>query len=68
VLSEAVFPVYIVHQTVLITLAHVLKPLNGSFGFEFFAIVCGTFAISFALYLGLRRIRWLRPWMGMRSH
>lgn len=68
VLSEAVFPVYLLHQTVLITLAHVLKPLNGSFGLEFFAIVCGTFAISFALYFGLRRIRWLRPWMGMRSH
>lgn len=64
-LSEAVFPVYVFHQTVIIVLADALRPLGWTPVAEGPALVAGTFALSLALYEGVRRLPALRPWFGL---
>ncbi|MCW7538639.1 acyltransferase family protein [Aquabacterium sp. A7-Y] len=66
-LSEAVFPVYILHQTVLVVLAHALQPLRWTPALEGPLLVVATFVLSFAGYELLRRFGWLRPWFGMAA-
>lgn len=65
-LSAAVFPVYILHQTVIVALAHWAKPLALRPGVEGPLLVLATFATCFAAYEMIRRIRWLRPLFGLK--
>jgi glucans biosynthesis protein C len=64
-LTEAVFPVYILHQTVLIVAHQALAPLRWLPGVEAPVLLVLTFALSYLGYRGLRRIGWLRPCFGM---
>jgi glucans biosynthesis protein C len=64
-LTEAVFPVYILHQTFIIVLVWWLLPLRWPAFVEAPVLVLLTFVFSAAGYLFLRRITWLRPWFGM---
>jgi len=64
-LAEAVFPVYIVHQTLIIVFAMALAPLRAAPVAEAPALVAGTFAASFAVYLLVRRVPWLRAMFGL---
>jgi glucan biosynthesis protein C len=64
-LNEAVFPVYIVHQTATVLLVVVLRPLHWAAGVEGPLLVAATFAISTAVYLFVRRVGLLRPWFGL---
>jgi glucan biosynthesis protein C len=66
-LTDAVFPVYILHQTVTIVLAHTLRDAQLPVGFEAVLLLAGTFALSFAGYELVRRIRVLRPVFGLRA-
>lgn len=66
-LTEAVFPLYLVHQTIIIAAAVALRTLALSAGAEAAIIVVITFAGGFATWLVARRIVWLRPWMGLSS-
>jgi surface polysaccharide O-acyltransferase-like enzyme len=64
-LTEAVFPVYILHQTLIVTMAHWLKPVKLAPGIEGVFLVVLTFAISFGVFELVRRIAVLRPLFGL---
>jgi surface polysaccharide O-acyltransferase-like enzyme len=66
-LAEAVFPVYIVHQTLIIVFAMALAPLHWPVRLEGPLLVLLTFAASFGVYLAVRRARWLRPLFGLNA-
>jgi hypothetical protein len=65
-LTEAVFPFYIIHQTVIILVEYWLKPLNIGPVAEFAILVPATVAGCWAFYLIGREIGWLRPLIGLR--
>ncbi|WP_296282933.1 acyltransferase family protein [Pseudoxanthomonas sp.] len=64
-LVAAVFPVYILHQTVIVVVAHHLKPLAIPPLAEGPLLIAITFAACFAGYEAIRRVRWLRPLFGL---
>jgi surface polysaccharide O-acyltransferase-like enzyme len=66
-LSEAVFPVYILHQTLIVVMARNAKPLDLPPWFEGPMLVVLTFALCFAAYELVRRIRVLRPLFGLKA-
>lgn len=66
-LREAVFPVYILHQTLIIVLAHNLQPFGLRPAVEGPLLVAATFALSFAGFEVVRRVRWLRPLFGLKA-
>lgn len=65
-LTESVFPVYILHQTVLIVASQWLLPLQWRPVVEGPVLVLVTFAVSYLGYRCIRRNSLLRPWFGMR--
>lgn len=64
-LAAAVFPVYIVHQTLIVTLAHYAKPLRLAPGIEAVLLVVLTLTLSFAVFECVRRVALLRPLFGL---
>ncbi|WP_312550011.1 acyltransferase family protein [Massilia sp.] len=64
-LVEAVFPVYIVHQTLIVALAHWLKPARLAPGIEGVLLTVLTLTLSFAIFEAVRRIKLLRPLFGL---
>jgi glucan biosynthesis protein C len=64
-LTEAVFPVYILHQTLIVTLAHALKPLHRPPGLEASMLVVLTTVLCFAGFEIVRRVPVLRPLFGL---
>jgi hypothetical protein len=64
-LTAAVFPVYILHQTVIVVCAHSLKPAHLNPGVEGPLLVLVTAALSFLGYELIRRSGWLRPLFGL---
>ena len=66
-LTEAVFPVYILHQTILIAASQALLPWLLPPVIEAPLIIVATFALSIAGYEVVRRFALLRPWFGMKA-
>ena len=66
-LTEAVFPFYIIHQTVIILVEYWLLPLHIGPVAEFAILVPATVAGCWAFYLIGRQIGWLRPLIGLRG-
>ena len=66
-LREAVFPIYILHQTVIVTLAHNAQPLGLRPVIEGPLLVLATFALCFLGFEIVRRLRWLRPLFGLKA-
>jgi hypothetical protein len=66
-LTEAVFPVYLVHQTVMILLSQALLGWQLPAGVEAVILVGATGGISFGVYGLVRRWAVLRPWFGLRT-
>ncbi len=64
-LAEAVFPVYILHQTLIVVLAHVIKPCQLEQGMEALVLIVLTLTLSFAGFELVRRVRVLRPLFGL---
>jgi hypothetical protein len=64
-LTEAVFPVYIAHQTLIVVLAHSLKPLKLVPGLEALLLIVMTTCASFAVVEVVRRVALLRPLLGL---
>lgn len=64
-LTEAMFPVYILHQTVIVVLAHALKPLHRPAGLEAGMLVVLTTLLCFAGFEVVRRVAVLRPLFGL---
>ena len=65
-LTEAVFPLYLIHQTVIVLAAWVLIRTGMAPLPLFAALVLATAAGNWAFYLAGRSIRPLRPWIGLR--
>lgn len=65
-LTEAVFPLYLVHQTVIIVGSQMLLPLGWVPRLEGPVLIVATFAIGFAVHGLVRRLGPLRPWFGMK--
>ena len=65
-LTAAVFPLYILHQSVIVVLAHNLKPLRIGPALEGPLLIAATFALCLLGYDIIRRIGWLRPLFGLR--
>jgi len=65
-MTEAIFPWYIVHQTIIVLVGHGLRPLGLGAAAEFAIILAATLAGCAATYEIARRISWLRPWFGLR--
>ncbi|HEX7991315.1 MAG TPA: hypothetical protein VF513_14280, partial [Stenotrophomonas sp.] len=66
-LTLAVFPLYILHQTVIVVLAHKLKPLQLQPGIEAALLIVATFALCLGAYELIKRCGPLRPLFGLRS-
>lgn len=66
-LRDAVFPVYILHQTITVVVAHNLQPLALPVAVEGPLLVLATFGLSFAGFEIVRRVRWLRPLFGLKG-
>ncbi len=64
-LTDAVFPVYVVHQTVIILLARALAPYGLAPAAEAALLAAATFAACLACYEAVRRVPALRPWFGL---
>ncbi len=66
-LSEAVFPVYVLHQTVIVCLAVAWAPWRLEPTTEGPLLVLATFALCGLGYSVVRRIAWLRPCFGLAA-
>lgn len=66
-LSAAIFPVYILHQTVIVVAAHNLKPLALPIWLEGPLLIALTFGVCFAAYEVIRRSGPLRPLFGLKK-
>jgi hypothetical protein len=66
-LTQAVFPLYLVHQTIIIVAAVALRPLTLPAGLESAVIVTLTFGGGWAAWQLAQRIGGLRPWMGLSA-
>ncbi|MES2321534.1 MAG: acyltransferase family protein [Pseudomonadota bacterium] len=64
-LTEAVFPVYILHQTLIVTIAHLIKPAKIAPATEGLLLIVLTLCISFGVFEIVRRISVLRPFLGL---
>ena len=65
-LTSAIFPVYILHQTVIVVCAHALKPAALQPGVEGMLLVLVTASASFLGYEAIRRVALLRPLFGLQ--
>jgi surface polysaccharide O-acyltransferase-like enzyme len=64
-LTAAVFPVYILHQTVIVVAAHALQPVRLAPLLEGLVLVFVTTALCFLGYEAVRRVPVLRPLLGL---
>jgi hypothetical protein len=66
-LTTAIFPVYILHQTVIVVVAHTLKPAHLAPAVEGPLLVLVTAAACFLGYETIRRVGILRPVFGLAT-
>lgn len=65
-LTEAVFPFYLIHQTIIILVAFALHGLALPLWLDAVVLIAATVAGCWAFYLIGRKVRWLRPLIGLR--
>jgi hypothetical protein len=65
-LTEAVFPFYLIHQTVIVLTEFWIRQLQLNPFIEFIVLVMATIAGCWAFYLAGREVSWLRPLIGLR--
>lgn len=67
--NRAVYPFYILHQTITITIAYYLIDLNWSFIAKSSILIVGTFGLSWLIYdLIILRIPFLHPLFGLKKN
>lgn len=67
-LTEAVFPFYLIHQTAIVLVEYWIRPLRLGVAVEFGILVAATIAACWAFYLIGRELNWLRPLIGLKRH
>jgi glucans biosynthesis protein C len=66
-LTQAIFPFYLIHQTIIVVAGHYLDPLQLPLWIEA-PVLIGTTALGCWLFFDLgRRVPWLRVWIGLPS-
>lgn len=65
-LTEAVFPFYIIHQTIIVVVMFWIVNAGLPWGAEFAILLAATVAGCWAFYLGGRSVGPLRPLIGLR--
>lgn len=65
-LTEAVFPFYLIHQTIIILVALALRGLGWPLWVDTLILIAATVAGCWAFYRIGREVRWLRPLIGLR--
>jgi glucans biosynthesis protein C len=65
-LTDAVFPCYLAHQTILVIYAYALKPVALPAAIEAPLLIVLTLGGSIAIYEGVRRIDLIRPLWGLK--
>lgn len=66
-LNEAVYPFYILHQTITVTAAYYLMNLDWSITVKFIILSVITFGGSWMIYEFVRRFNFLRPLFGLKG-
>lgn len=65
--SKAVYPVYIIHMPVQFGISYYLFPIDLAASAKLLMLLAGTFGCCLLAYeYVLRRLRWIRPLLGMR--
>jgi glucans biosynthesis protein C len=64
-LTQAVFPLYLMHQTVIVVVAHAIKPAEIAAPVEAMILIVLTFVSGFAVFDIARRVPLLRPLFGV---
>jgi glucans biosynthesis protein C len=64
-MTEAIFPWYIAHQTIIVLVGHGLRPYGLGADAEFSIVFAATLAGCAATYEIARRVGWLRPLLGL---
>ncbi|MCV9385495.1 acyltransferase family protein [Reichenbachiella ulvae] len=66
--NEAVYPFYILHQTVMMVVAYFVIDWEMNLFVKFTVLLIGTFGGSWVIYeLLIRRWRWVRPFFGLKN-
>ena len=66
--NEAVYPFYILHQTITVILGYFMMQLQWLFVFKFSFMIVGTFLISWFIYeFFIRRWILIRPFFGLQN-
>ena len=65
-LTDAVFPLYLAHQTILVAAVWLLRPAALPPVLEATLLATITFGGSFLIYEVVRRVSWLRPMWGLK--
>ena len=66
-LTEAIFPYYIAHQTIIIVVGYYLKQWSVGSALEFSGILVATIVGCALTYEVARRVSWLRPILGLKG-
>jgi len=66
--NRAVYPFYILHQTIMLIIAYYLMNFQWGFVVKFVIMILGTFGISWILYEFLiKRVSFLKPLFGLKK-
>lgn len=65
--NEAVYPWYVLHQSLTVLIAYWILPLRFGPVLEPAIVVAGTVAGCWLLHAGIRRVAWLRPCFGLKA-
>lgn len=66
--NESVYPLYILHQTVIVVLCYYMKHTGWGLVLKFSLMILGTFGFSLLIYeFGIRRYKWIRPLFGLKK-
>lgn len=66
-LAEGSYPVYLLHQTVIVVLGFWLIQLDTGWVVQWLGLLATSVAATFLVYEGVRRVEWLRFLFGLRS-
>lgn len=64
--TEAVYPFYIIHQTITVALVYALAPVSLGIAPKLALVAAGTFLGTWLAYEAIRRVTPLRPLFGLR--
>lgn len=66
--NEAVYPFYILHQTVMLIICYYVMELDRNLFAKASILIVGTFGVSWIIYeFFIRRWKWIRPLFGLKN-